>query len=246
MVEQAVNTQTGEIVPVESAVNLFGTPDPIQVMKRAGEVANALATVIRTQKLTSNIQGKEYVRVEGWTLLGSMLGVFPVCVWTKPVEGGWEARVEARTLSGALVGAAEAQCLSEERNWGDRDDYALRSMAQTRATSKAMRLPLGFVVALAGFQTTPAEEVPAGGFSTQGERRTPLGMCRKHNMPYLQSAKQKQGGFAPSHPIKGTQPTQWCERRDDGPANDAPERDSTVDEMPAGLGWGDEPEDVKA
>ena len=31
-------------------------------------------------------------------------------------------------------------------------------MAQTRSTSKALRLPLGFVVALAGYEATPAEE----------------------------------------------------------------------------------------
>jgi hypothetical protein len=33
-------------------------------------------------------------------------------------------------------------------------------MAQTRATSKALRQPLGFVVTLAGFNATPAEEMP--------------------------------------------------------------------------------------
>ena len=33
-------------------------------------------------------------------------------------------------------------------------------MAQTRATSKALRQPLGFVITLAGFDPTPAEEMP--------------------------------------------------------------------------------------
>jgi hypothetical protein len=32
-------------------------------------------------------------------------------------------------------------------------------MAQTRATSKALRIPLGFIMALGGYETTPAEEV---------------------------------------------------------------------------------------
>jgi len=90
-----------------------------------------------------------------------MLGVFPVCEWTREIEGGWEARVEARTLSGAVVGAAEAECVKAEKNWGNRDDYALRSMAQTRATAKALRLPLGFIVVLAGFEATPADEMPS-------------------------------------------------------------------------------------
>ena len=84
--------------------------------------------------------------------------------WTRPIlddelQVGWEARVEARTRAGEVVGAAEAQCLRAERTWKGRDDYALRSMAQTRAVSKALRLPLGFVMQLAGFNPTPAEEM---------------------------------------------------------------------------------------
>jgi hypothetical protein len=53
-----------------------------------------------------------------------MLGVFPVCVWTRPLERdgqqfGWEARVEARTRSGELVGAAESQCTRDENHLGE-------------------------------------------------------------------------------------------------------------------------------
>ena len=77
--------------------------------------------------------------------------------------------MEARTLAGALVGAAEAQVTRQEQNWRSRDDYALRSMAQTRATGKAMRLPLGFVMSLAGYEATPAEEMPAGVNAETGE-----------------------------------------------------------------------------
>src|SRR6266542_1358096 len=114
--------------------------------------------------LILTIQSREFVRVEGWTALGSMLGVFPVTEWSRRVEleddAGWEARVKAVTRTGEVVGAAEASCMRSERNWKNRDDYALRSMAQTRATSKALRQPLGFVVAMAGYQATPAEEIP--------------------------------------------------------------------------------------
>jgi hypothetical protein len=53
-------------------------------------------------------------------------------------------------------------CLRSETRWVNADDYALRSMAETRARSKALRGPLEFVVSLAGFMTTPAEEMPQG------------------------------------------------------------------------------------
>jgi hypothetical protein len=146
--------------PPQPPITLFRTEDPYEVVTKVTETAHALGAVIRKQKLDVSIQGRRYVKVEGWTLLGSMLGVFPVCSWTRKLENGWEARVEARTLAGAVVGAAEAECLRSERSWAQRDDFALRSMAQTRATSKAMRQPLGFVVALAGYESTPAEEMP--------------------------------------------------------------------------------------
>ncbi len=139
--------------------SLFGTADPVEVVARATRVAAALKEVIKAQGLISKISGKEYPRCEAWTLLGTMLGVFPVLSWSRAVEGGWEARVEARTRDGSVVGAAEAQCLKTERNWSNRDDFALRSMAQTRATAKALRMPLGFVMTLGGFQPTPAEEM---------------------------------------------------------------------------------------
>ncbi len=151
-----------EIVQYEAPapVTLFRTDQPKEVIARATDTANALMSVVRKQKLTAKIQGKEYPLVEAWTLCGTMLGVFPVCVSTGRVDDGWEARVEARTLAGQVVGAAEAQCLRSERTWQNRDDYALRSMAQTRATSKALRIPLGFVMTLAGLEATPAEEMP--------------------------------------------------------------------------------------
>lgn len=150
-----------EVVVRSSAeTTLFRTEDPQEIVARATEMATVLAKVLKEQKLTSMINGREHVRVEGWTFCGTMLGVFPVCVWTRPVQEGWEARVEARTRDGAVVGAAEAECLRSEKTWKTRDDYAIRSMAQTRATSKALRLPLGFIVSLAGFEATPAEEIP--------------------------------------------------------------------------------------
>lgn len=149
----------------EHPTTLFRTDDPIQVIEKATAVADALKEVLTKQNLVKRISGKDHVLVEGWTTLGSMLGVVPVVAWTKPLpdDAGWEARVEAKTLDGRVVGAAEAQCLRAENRWKNADDYARRSMAQTRATSKALRGPLGFVVTLAGFSATPAEEMPSGG-----------------------------------------------------------------------------------
>lgn len=160
------------IVPAAPPANLFRTDNPAIAAQRMTDVADALCPIIEQRKLYSDIQGRKYVKVEGWQTLGSMLGVTPVTVWTRRLEAdehqGWEARVEARTLDGRTIGAAEAECLRSENRWKIADDYAIRSMAQTRATSKALRSVLGFVVTLAGFEATPAEEVPADGFRDGG------------------------------------------------------------------------------
>ncbi len=148
----------------QQAVTLFGTDDPDEVLARATNVAKALDGVLGQTGLTLNISGRKYVKVEGWTFLGNLVGVFPRTAWSRAIDGGWEARVEAVTRDGAVVGAAEAVCMRAERNWSNRDDYALRSMAQTRAMGKALRMPLGFIAVLAGYDPLPADEVPAGGF----------------------------------------------------------------------------------
>lgn len=143
----------------DTASTLFKTADPVQVLAEATRTADALADVLKSRNLTTSIQGKQHVQVEGWQTLGAMLGVTPVCVWTRSLGNGWEARVEARTLDGRIVGSAEAMCTRDEKMWRNRDDYALRSMAQTRASSKALASPLRFVVTLAGYEGTPAEEM---------------------------------------------------------------------------------------
>lgn len=154
-----------------SPANLFGAATPEAVLEQATAQAKVLKDVIRQQKLSTVIQGREHVSVEGWTTLGSMLGVFPVVEWTRELgdDEGWEARVVATTLSGQVVGAAEAMCSRSESTWRKRESYALRSMAQTRATSKALRLPLGFVMQLAGYSPTPVEEMDYAG-SDSGSR----------------------------------------------------------------------------
>lgn len=159
MEAEVVEVTGTDLAEAHTAGTLFKTDDPVTVLQEATRTADALAKVLKSRNLTTTIQGKEHVQVEGWQTLGSMLGVTPVCVWTRSLDNGWEARVEARTLDGRIVGAAEAMCTRSERMWKNRDDYALRSMAQTRATSKALASPLRFVITLAGYEGTPAEEM---------------------------------------------------------------------------------------
>ena len=79
---------------------------------------------------------------------------------TYDVDGhDWEACVEIRTASGVVVGRAEAMCSRSEETWNQREDFALRSMAETRAESRAYRRAVGWIVNIAGYNPTPAEEM---------------------------------------------------------------------------------------
>jgi hypothetical protein len=84
----------------------------------------------------------------------------------------WEAKVEVRTPDGTIVGSAEAMCSRGESTWRDRDEYAVRSMAETRAESRAYRRAIGWIVSLAKYNPTPAEELG----HTPGADDTPAGL----------------------------------------------------------------------
>jgi hypothetical protein len=163
-----LETQTEPVAPTElevyqaNAVTLFATSDPRTALARMTDIAAVLVDVVRERRLAVRISGREHLTAEAWTTLGAMLGVVPVVVWTRLNESGdgYIARVEARTLDGRVVGAAESECSRSESKWQNRDAFALRSMAQTRAISRALRAPLGMITVLAGYEPTPSEEMP--------------------------------------------------------------------------------------
>lgn len=165
-------TIEGEIVPVDDehavrAVAEIGLlRDPDKVLEEAHKAAAALGRVIAGKPRKVVFNGKQFLEVEDWVLLGQFYGVSGKTEWTRQIEvgeaKGWEARVvvvDQRT--GSEVGGAEAMCLNTERNWKSKDDFQLRSMAQTRALSKALSARLRWIPVLAGYSGTPAEEMVA-------------------------------------------------------------------------------------
>lgn len=147
--------------PPALPVTLFGS-DPRQARDRMVELADVLMELVRSKKLVVNINRGEHLTIEAWTTLGALVGVHAAIVWTRVNESGdgIVARAEARTLAGALVGAAESECSRVERKWKTAEPYAIRSMASTRAMSRALQAPLRHIAVLAGFEGTSAEEMP--------------------------------------------------------------------------------------
>lgn len=61
--------------------------------------------------------------------------------------------------TGTIMGRGEGRCSNQELNKVEWKEYAVSSMAQTRAIGKAGRNLFGFIMNEAGFEATPAEEV---------------------------------------------------------------------------------------
>lgn len=163
--------QLPAVIPITAAPVALGTlqaATPGALVTAAAGVAGELAQVIQRQRLAVTIQGRQYVKCEGWTTLGVMLGCVAREVATTEQDGIYTATVElVRMADGACISRASAECGSEDEQdkygkpvWASRPRYARRSMAQTRATAKACRLAFSWIMALAGYQPTPAEEMP--------------------------------------------------------------------------------------
>jgi hypothetical protein len=157
-----------ELVAVNAATGEVATPAPdldaATIVAKATEVASILAPALRAQNLITRIQGKDYVLVEGWTLLAQMMGHTVGTERTEPVEAGEDRGFVAHAIvkdqHGNVVGSADGYCMRSESAWSRRPAYALAAMAQTRATSRALRQRFGYVIRLAGYEATPAEEMP--------------------------------------------------------------------------------------
>ena len=155
-----MNEETAVVISEAVQLGTVQAASPEDIVKRASSVATVLANVIDDKKLFKVINNKKYVQVDGWATLGAMLGVLPRETKSEKIENGYLAFVELiRTTDGMVIGGASAICTREERNWSKRDEYAIKSMATTRATGKAYRLGFSWIMNLAGYESTPAEEM---------------------------------------------------------------------------------------
>jgi len=159
---------------------------PELVLEEAQKAAAALTKVIKGKKKPVIFNGEQYLEYEDWQTLGRFYGVVAKVRSTKFVDfgdvQGFEAAADALLVTtDQVISSAEAMCLNDEEKWSMRPKYEwrgpqnnrqrikvseepvplfqLRSMAQTRACAKALRNVLSWVVVLAGYRPTPAEEI---------------------------------------------------------------------------------------
>lgn len=198
-------TENPTDVLVHQEPKLVAMVDPNAVM----QFGHKLKWYIQKNKLSVNIQGKEYAMVDGWKFAGMNFGIVPMCdkpirmhshkealyihkrnqkdrygkqvqtisLLTTSKEMHDEHKHEADAIfsknyyayectcklvsiqTGKEIGFGSAICTNMETKKADFDEYAIASMAQTRAIGKAFRNLLGYVMNAAGYEATPAEEM---------------------------------------------------------------------------------------
>ena len=221
------------VVRQSDDIGIFIPPE--EVLENAMTAAKALMTVVSLKKKPVIMNGEQYLEYEDWQTCGQFYGYTAKTGDAVPVEidGIKGAKAHADLINfrtGEIVGGAEAYCMRDEEKWNTRPKYEwqgegdnrkrvkigdeivpwfqLASMAQTRAGAKAFRNRLAWVVVLAGYRPTPAEEMTEGTVSSAvDERRTvdkASHYCTIHNVNFFKSGKMR--GYA--HKIEGT--SEWC------------------------------------
>ena len=150
--------KTNEIATTTAQIELT---NPSSIMAFATNIKE----LIVQNRLYTDIKGKNYVNVEGWQIAGAFTGVFPVVENVENLSDGeiykYRAEVSLYDQNGAKVGSGVAICTNKEAGKKNFDEYAVASMAQTRAVGKAFRMKIGWLLKIAGYETTPAEEMDA-------------------------------------------------------------------------------------
>ena len=150
------------------------TAHQISPTRQASDVAGVCKEIVL--KTAQNIQGRKYIRVEGWQSIANAYGCVASAKDVERTGTGFRAIGQVRRMdTGIVIAEAEGFVGDDERTWNKRDEYAKRAMAQTRAISRACRSAFAFVVTYmdAGLETTPAEEVPSEGFADAHPKPAP-------------------------------------------------------------------------
>ena len=230
MIQETLNTEVGIYSP------------PQAILENAMVAAKALGVVLAGKKKPVMMNGEQYLEFEDWQTVGQFYGytVKTGDAVECEVAGVKGAKAHADLISlktGQFLGGAEAYCMRDEDHWNTRAKYEwlenengkrvktkvgdeivpwfqLASMAQTRAGAKAFRNRLAWVVVLAGYKATPAEELQG---MTDNDTHTAAAppepdktkhWCKEHNTAFYMKGKMKD--FA--HPVKDDKGVliSWC------------------------------------
>jgi hypothetical protein len=178
---------------------LTTTNNQVAILARqSSDVAGACREIVKAT--AQRIGNKDYVKVEGWQAIAVAHGCVASAKGVEKVEGGFRCIGEVRKMAdGQVISQAEGFVGDDEPMWAKRPEYARRAMCQTRGISRACRSAFAHIVVLidSNLSTTPAEEVPHGGFEDINTEKyeepikAPVGLAEKI---VAQVANEKLGG----------------------------------------------------
>lgn len=134
----------------------------LSTLKEVQTFSTEVKKFIHENKLWSNVQGRPYVNVEGWQFMGGMMGITTAVKNLENLSTDKEIKYRAEVelhKNGQMISSGVAICSNKESGKTGFAEYAIASMCQTRAIGKAYRIYLGWIMKMAGFESTPLEEM---------------------------------------------------------------------------------------
>jgi hypothetical protein len=90
-------------------------PRPADIIKQAVDWSNNLMDIVEQRDIAVDIQGKKYLPVEAWQIIGAFAGIRTDTEWLKAERDaedniiGWEAKVNL-LKNGGIVGSGIMSC----------------------------------------------------------------------------------------------------------------------------------------
>ena len=196
-----LDDSTGEIAPI------YVEATPAEQVAQFTEWADALMGVVESRKLYIDPKrtGKKYLMIEAWELIGAFAGLRAEPESVEPRRGddgiiiGYDAKVVLVDIKTGEKrgGGAFALCgMDEDVVKGQKTNGAKNNACMSMAQTRAFRLNFSYVVALGGYQPTPAEEMVNLKEETEEEAEF---WCKIHNAKMIWTDKQQTAGYPPSH-----------------------------------------------
>lgn len=193
-----MKTTVEEMLPVSRTVTetqiIQHNFDQVLNPGAAAKIANTIKEYAIGQGLVSNIKGKSYPNVEAWQYAGLLMGLFPKVREVTNISTDKEIKYSAivditEKATGNVVSTGFAMCSNKENTKKYFEEYAICSMAQTRATGKAFRLLVGWMFKLADLEATPSEEMEEDNPNKETRGPSPTAITKEFKAFALEAIK---------------------------------------------------------
>jgi hypothetical protein len=185
---------TPPVLQVKSATPPKDAKPGAELLKRGKEAARALEKFLNEHpEQEIELEGGWCPRKSAVQFVGLCFGTTAMITASEPIMMGaslmgFTAVAHALDSAGRVISGAAAECMYSEKFWTGKDDFQLRSMAQTRACSKVICNLYSWVFVLAGLTPTPAEEMDPSEPASTREFKT---QCDKCDCPNMISEKRR-------------------------------------------------------